>query len=238
MKTFDNSEARLFLIPTPIGNLGDITMRAAKFLSDLDVIFCEDTRRTMILLKSLGISRKLQSLHSYNLSRRILTVIRMLKKGLRVGYICDSGTPGISDPGTAVLQAARDAGFAVSVLPGPTALIPAVVMSALPSDKFLYLGFAPASPTKRRRLLRKIENIPFTIIFYESPHRIQRMLADCVKVLGDRECALIREISKIHEEVILGNISEVMEHFEKEQPRGEMVLVVAGKSDQKPNNKN
>ncbi len=229
MKSYKSSEAVLFLVPTPIGNLGDITIRAVDVLRSADRIFCEDTRRAKVLLKSLHISRPLVSLHSYNESRRVKTVMDLLERGEKIAYICDSGTPGISDPGASLVRSARERGFAATVLPGPSALTTAVVMSGLPCDRFIFLGFMPSTPKNRRRSLRTIVDFPFTIAFYEAPHRIRKTLSDCEEILGDRRCSVIREISKIHEEVLCGTISEISHHFSQVEPRGEMVVVIEGK---------
>jgi len=211
-----------------VGNLGDITRRAIEALSDADVVFCEDTRRARILLNSLAISKELRSLHGYNERRRIGEALRLLDDGKRIVYICDSGTPGISDPGASLVRAAQENGFAATVMPGPTAFVPALIMSGLPCDKFAFMGFMPASPTKRRRLLRGVVGIEFTLIFYEAPHRIIKALDDCHAILGDRKCAIVREISKIHEEVLQGNISEMVAHFGRTKPIGEIVLIISG----------
>ncbi len=227
MKKFANSDAHLFLVPTPIGNLADITLRAIDVLSEVDFIFCEDTRRARILLNAHNISRPLKSLHSHNLTRKIGEILALLEDGKKVAYISDSGTPGLSDPGAEIVLAAQKNGFPATVLPGANAAIPAIVMSGLKCDKFLYLGFVPASPTKRRRIFRKIAEINFTIVFYESPHRIIKTLVDCEKILGNRECSIVREISKVHEEVLRGTVSELLEHFEKNPPRGEIVLIIS-----------
>jgi len=229
MKIIQNSEPSLYLVPTPIGNLGDITLRAVDVLKGVDFIFCEDTRRARILLKKLNISKPLKSLHSYNVKQRTEEVIDILRSGKKVAYISDSGTPGISDPGASLVRKAYESGFSATVLPGASAVIPAAVMSALRCDKFLFLGFAPASPQKRRRLLRALTDLPFTSIFYESPHRLTKFLDDALAIFGDRNCAIMKEISKIHETIYIGSISEITEYFEKNAVRGEFVVVIEGK---------
>jgi len=229
MKIYENSSPELILVPTPIGNLGDITKRAVSVLSDSDIIFCEDTRRAKKLLSHLGIEKKTRSLHGYNESRRINEVIEILRSGKKVAYISDSGTPGISDPGSSLVRKAHEHGFAVSALPGACAIIPAVVVSGLRCDKFVFLGFAPASPKNRKRLLRNIEELQYSLVFYESPHRLMRFLIDCINILGDRNCALIKEISKIHEKVLKGKISEIVSFYNSKEIRGEYVIIVEGK---------
>ncbi|MCD6417463.1 16S rRNA (cytidine(1402)-2'-O)-methyltransferase [bacterium] len=228
MKILKNSDVRLFLVPTPIGNLSDITLRAIEVLSDVDIIFCEDTRRARILLEKYDIKKPLKSLHSHNISRKVDEILSLLKDGKKIAYISDSGTPGLSDPGAEIIAAAQENGFYAAVLPGANALIPAVIMSGLRCDKFLFLGFIPSSPTKRRRIFKNLVDFPFTMVFYESPHRIVKTLVDGEKIFGDRNCAVVREISKIHEEVISGRFSELIEHFQKNAPRGEFVLLVSG----------
>jgi len=226
MKILNNSKPLLYLVPTPIGNLDDITLRAIDILKIVDYIFCEDTRRARILLKKFDISKPLKSLHSYNIERKTAEIIDILQSGKKVAYISDSGTPGISDPGASLVRKASEAGFSATVLPGASAVLPAVVMSGLRCDKFIFLGFAPASPTKRRRLLRTLTDFPFTLIFYESPHRLTKFLDDAFAILGDRNCTVIKEISKIHESIYIGNISELIEYFGNGTVRGEFVVVL------------
>ncbi|RKZ30278.1 16S rRNA (cytidine(1402)-2'-O)-methyltransferase [bacterium] len=228
MKIIENLKPSLFLVPTPIGNLDDITKRAIEVLDKVDVIFCEDTRRAKILLGHIGIEKKLIPLHSYNKERKADEVMKLLNDNKRVAYISDSGTPGISDPGAILVRRAIECGYSVSVLPGASALIPAVVMSGIRSDKFLFLGFPPASLSKRRKLLRSIRDIQFTLIFYESPHRLTKFLADCVNILGDRNCTIVKEISKMHEKIMTGKISELLDYYGQERPRGEFVVIIEG----------
>ncbi len=228
MKIIKNTDPDVYIIPTPVGNLEDITERARRILTEVDAVFCEDTRRAKKLLSHLGIQAKLISLHSHNQERRIAQVLDMLRQGRKIAYISDSGTPGISDPGALLVREATEAGFSVSVLPGPTAFVPAVVMSTLRSDRFAFLGFPPASPSNRRKFLRKFADFEYTIVLYESPHRLTKTLADCINIFGDRNCAVVKEISKVHETVIVGKISEIQKYFEENQPRGEFVIVLEG----------
>ena len=230
MRVFSNTNPDLYIVPTPVGNLGDITQRAKEVLASADIIFCEDTRRARKLLNHLGISAKLISLHSYNEDRRINQVLGYLKEGKKIAYISDSGTPGISDPGAALVRAAMESGFSVSVLPGPTAFVPAVIMSSLRCDRFGFFGFPPASGQNRRKFLRSLAYFGYTLVFYESPHRLVKMLADCLKIFGDRKCAVVKEISKVYETVMVGKISEMTEYFSTNPPRGEFVVVIEGKS--------
>lgn len=235
MKIFKNLDARLIIVPTPIGNLGDITRRSIEALVSADIVYCEDTRRAMILLGHLGISPKLESLHGHSARGKIFEIIRNLNEGKRIAYISDSGTPGISDPGASLVKFAQEHDIPVSVLPGAAAFVPAVIMSGLRCDRFAFIGFLSPSSAKRCKILRSLANIELTIVIYETPHRIQKTLADCLKTLGDRNCAVVREISKIHEEVIQGKISEIIEYFSKTKPKGEMVLVIDGTPPEKTN---
>ncbi len=232
MLVSDNSSPRLILVPTPVGNLGDITRRAVEALESADVVFCEDTRRTLKLLNHLGIKKRLRSLYSYNQARRVGEVLSLLSRGKTVVYVSDSGTPGISDPGAAILRAAVEAGFPATVLPGPTAFVPAVVASTLRCDRFAFLGFPPSTPKRRRRFLRGVAGLPLTLVFYEAPHRLTKFLADCVEILGaSRRCAVVREISKLHEQLVRGSLEEVLRFFSEKPPRGEIVVVVEGASE-------
>jgi len=229
MKIFRAKDAKLYIVPTPIGNLDDITERAIETLSKVDIIFCEDTRRTKILLSHIGIKKPLLSLHSYNEKVRTEKVISKLREGNVVAYVTDSGMPGISDPGGYLVRTAQEEGFSVCVLPGPTAFVPALILSGLRTDKFVFLGFPPSKSGGRRKLLKSLVELPYTLIFYESPHRLLKFLTDAKDTLGDRIAAVVREISKIHEETIRGKLSELIKHFSENKPLGEIVVVIEGK---------
>ncbi len=228
MKIFRGNEANYFIVPVPIGNLSDITQRAVDTLSTVDLIYCEDTRRARILLGHIKIKKPLISLHSHNERARVREVLSKLGRGIKIAYITDSGTPVISDPGASIIRAILNAGFSITALPGPTALIPAIVMSGLRSDKFLFLGFAPSTAKNRKKLLRKISDIKYTLIFYESPKRLLKFLNDALQILGCRRISVVREISKIHEETVSGTIEELIEHFNSIEILGEMTIVVEG----------
>jgi 16S rRNA (cytidine1402-2'-O)-methyltransferase len=217
----------LYLVATPIGNLEDITQRALHVLAAVDVIACEDTRRTRILLDHYGIKAKLTSYHEHNERERARELSAMLLEGSDVALVSDAGTPGISDPGFRLVQEAIASGAQVVPLPGPTALIAALVASGLPTDQFFFGGFLPARSTQRRARLQEVRAIPATLIFYETPHRIQLALLDAREILGEREAVVVRELTKIHEEILRGRLSELAQHFDAaDAARGEMVLLI------------
>ena len=217
----------LYLVATPIGNLQDISPRALDVLRAADVIAAEDTRTSRVLLDHYGISRPLVSYHSYNEQRRAPQLLERLRNGGSIAVITDAGTPGISDPAWTIVRAAIDAGLPVVPIPGPTALIAALIVSGLPTDRFVYEGFLPVKKGRKTRLegLRSEER---TIVLYESPHRIERTLRDLQSALGERRVAVARELTKKFEEVVRGTLSEVLEAVTKKGPRGEYVVVVEG----------
>jgi len=224
-------EGELYLVSTPIGNLKDITLRALEVLKEVDVILCEDTRRTRKLLSHYRIRGKLLSFYSHNQERRIPQVIELLKEGKKVALVSDSGTPGISDPGFYLVKKAIEESIKVIPIPGPTALISALTVSGLPTQRFTFYGFLPSTGKMRRRLLKKIKEREETIIFFLSPHKVLKSLEDIYQILGDRQVSLVREITKIHEEVIRDKVSSLMTHL-KVNPhklKGEMVLALEGK---------
>ncbi|MDR1875567.1 MAG: 16S rRNA (cytidine(1402)-2'-O)-methyltransferase [Synergistaceae bacterium] len=218
----------LTLVPTPIGNLEDITLRALRVLKEADLIACEDTRTSSVLLKRYHIVKPLISLHRYNEKERTARLVAALGEGKRVAVISDAGTPGISDPGFLLLQAARSAGFEVDVLPGPSALLPAVLLSGLPPHPFVFCGFPPEKPGARKKFFASLAPLSYTLIFYVSPHKADRQLAGMIESWGDRPAALVREISKVYQEAVRGTLSGIAARLE-EGLKGEMVLVVAGK---------
>ena len=216
----------LILIPTPIGNLGDITLRALEELKNADLIACEDTRRSGLLLNHYGIKKPLMSYQKFNEQSRVDELLARLEKGERVAVISDAGTPGMSDPGEVVLKAAIDAGFPVDVLPGATAFVPAVLLSGLVPQPFSFIGFLPDAKGERVAALEKLKNHPFTAVFYLSPHKAAKQMEDFLEVLGDRPCALVREISKMYQEARRGTLASVLASLD-DGVKGELVLVVA-----------
>jgi len=227
-KSYDNSPS-LYLIPTPIGNMEDITFRSINTLKIVDLILCEDTRITGELLKKLDIKKKL--IHSDDHTENDLKemVVEKLKEGLNIGLVTDRGTPIISDPGYKIVEYVSNQGFNVISLPGPTAFVPALTASGLNPQPFLFYGFLNSKETKREKELESLKKLPYTIILYEAPHRIHSMLEALLKVFGNRKIALNREISKRYEEIIRGNISEVLEIVD--ELKGEMVVVVEGNTE-------
>jgi len=220
---------RLYIIPTPIGNLGDISLRAIEILKDVDLILAEDTRKSGILLKHYDINTPLISHHKFNEHRESGKICRQLASGKSIALITDSGTPGISDPGFLLVRTCIEKGIEVETLPGATALIPALVNSGLPCDRFCFEGFLPQKKGRKKRISR-LENEDRTMVFYESPHRIVKLIDQLIDVFGEeRKASLSRELTKIHEENIRGSLGYLAEKLENTQARGEYVLVVAGK---------
>lgn len=221
--------SKLFIVPTPVGNLEDMTLRGIRILKEADSILAEDTRTSGILLKHFGIENKLQSYHKFNEHKTVGKIIERLAAGERIALISDAGTPGISDPGFLLARECAKAGIEVECLPGATALIPAVVASGLPCDRFCFEGFLPQKKGRVSRIA-ELENEERTIIFYESPYRIVKLLTQIAEILGsERACAVCREISKVHEETVRGTVGEVLQHFTQNEPKGEFVVIVAGK---------
>ncbi|HEX2617617.1 MAG TPA: 16S rRNA (cytidine(1402)-2'-O)-methyltransferase [Flavobacteriales bacterium] len=221
---------RLVLVPTPIGNLEDITLRAKRILSEANAVVAEDTRVSGRLLQLLGISKPLVAFHAHNEHRVVEQLVERLRNGEQLALVSDAGTPAISDPGFLLVRAAVHAGIAVECLPGPTAFVPALVVSGLPCDRFVFEGFLPVKKGRRTRLdeLREEQR---TIVLYESPHRIARTLRELAETLGaERRASVSRELSKLHEETVRGTLAEVTAHFEQHAPRGEFVVCVAGRS--------
>lgn len=217
----------LYLVATPIGNLEDISMRALRILDEVQVIAAEDTRHTRKLLSQYGIHTKLVSYHEHSNLNKLESLLSILNMG-DVALVSDAGTPGLNDPGYELIQACLDAGHEVSPIPGASAPIAALVSSGLPADSFLYLGYLPRKSSERQRLLAKIANLPYTLIFLETPHRLLAALKDLHVILGDREVAIARELTKLHEEIFRGKLSDGQAHFKIREPRGEFTLVVAG----------
>ena len=223
----------LYLVATPIGNLKDMSFRAIETLKAVDLIACEDTRHSRKLLTHHGISNKLVSYHEHNETKRVEEFLRLLEEGKSIAIISDAGTPAINDPGFTMVEKAHDTGARVVPIPGAVAFVNAAIVSGLPTDSLFFGGFLPSKKGERRKRLVEIKNIPATLIFYESPHRLSKSLADCLEVLGDRRAAVVRELTKLHEEIILGGLGELSGHFSSAISKGEFVLVIdrAGKDD-------
>jgi len=217
----------LYIVSTPIGNLEDMTFRAVKTLKESDLIAAEDTRHTPVLLKKYGIETPLTSFHSYSSDDKLEKIVEMLKDGKNISLVSDAGTPGISDPAYTLIRRAVDEGIKIIPIPGASSLLAAVVVSGMPMDKFLYLGFLPLKKG-RQTLLNSLKEEQRTIVIFEAPHRILRTLEDLLKYLGDREIAVCRELTKMYEEILRVPISEAISHFKKKNPKGEFVLVVKG----------
>lgn len=219
----------LYLIATPIGNLGDITLRALETLRQVDVVASEDTRKTGLLLKHFEISKPQLAFHEHNEAKAGHKIMNLLAEGKSVAVVTDAGTPGISDPGYSIVQRVVAENVPVTMIPGPTALIMALVLSGLPAHAFTFRGFPPRKSGKRQRFMAVDAESPHTLIFYESPYRIRAFLADALEVYGDRDTAVCNELTKLYESVHRGTLSELMAHFETEEPRGEYVVVIGGR---------
>ncbi len=226
-KSYENSEyGKLYLIPTPIGNLDDITLRAIKTLEMVDIVYAEDTRETLNLLKYLKINKKVESCHKYTEMKHKDKIVQILKSGKNIGYVTDRGTPLISDPGNVIVDESIKENITVIALPGPNALLPAINMSGLSNEKFLFYGFLNSKQSLAKKELIDLKDIKQTIIFYESPHRITDTLSQILDVFGNRNIAIVREISKLHEEVIRDNIENILKI--SDTLKGEMVIIVEG----------
>ena len=220
---------KLFLVPTPIGNLEDMTFRAVKVLQEADIILAEDTRTSGKLLKHFEITTQMHSHHMHNEHKTVEGLVDRIKKGQTLALISDAGTPAISDPGFLLTRACVEAGLEVDCLPGATAFVPALVNSGLPNDKFVFEGFLPVKKGRQTRFLLLSEE-ERTMIFYESPHKLVKTLKNMVEFFGeDRSISVSREISKLHEETVRGTAAEVLKHFEAKAPKGEIVIIVGGK---------
>jgi len=220
---------RLYLIATPIGNLGDVSDRVRETLANVSLIAAEDTRRTGSLLKHLGIQARMTSYHDHNERQKWPRLVETLEAGEDVAIVSDAGMPGIADPGWHIIQAAIERDIEISVIPGPTAFAMALVLSGLPVDRFTFEGYVPKKPGARKRLFDELTNEQRTMVFYETPYRIERTLAEMVGVFGEhRRASVSRELTKLHEETIRGTLSQLVEHVRTRPPKGEFVIVVAG----------
>ena len=220
--------SKLILIPTPIGNLGDITQRAVECIKTVDILLCEDTRRSLKLLNHLKIKKPLKSYHKFNEHSTVEKVINEIQSGLMVGLISDAGTPSISDPGYLIVKMCIDNNIEVECLPGPTALIPALAVSGLPSERFVFEGFLTVKKGRKTRL-EELSNEKRTMIFYESPYKLYKTLQDFSNSLGpDREISISKELTKIFESTTRGRIKDLMPEYENKKLKGEFVIVVKG----------
>lgn len=221
----------LYVVPTPVGNLEDITLRALRVLKEVDLVLAEDTRTSGILLKHFDIRKPLQAHHKFNEHKTLESVISKIRGGLTVALVSDAGTPAISDPGFLLVRECVRNGIEVQCLPGATAFVPALVDSGLPNDRFCFEGFLPQKKGRQTRLKTLAEE-GRTMVFYESPYRLVKTLTQLAEVCGaERQAAVAREISKVHEETVRGTLAELAEHFTREEPRGEIVIVVEGKEE-------
>ena len=231
-KSYENSKyGKLYLIPTPIGNLEDITLRAIKTLEMVDIVYAEDTRETNNLLKYLKITKKVESCHKYTEMKHKNKIIEILKSGKNIGYVTDRGTPLISDPGNIIVEEAISNGIIVISLPGPNALLPAINMSGLSNEKFLFYGFLNSKPSISKKELIELKDIKQTIILYESPHRLTATLKQILAVFWNRKISIVREISKLYEEIIRDNIENILKI--SDNLKGEIVIVIEGNTQEK-----
>lgn len=221
----------LYLVPTPIGNLEDITFRALQILKSADLILAEDTRKSGLLLKHFDIKKPLSSFHMHNEHQKIKSLVKSLKEGQNIAMISDAGTPGISDPGFLLVREALAEGIEIQCLPGATAFVPAIVVSGFSTDRFLFEGFLPQKKGRQTRLKKMLES-DATIVLYESPYRIIRLLEELTELgQGERRISVSREISKMFEETIRGTVSDVLLHFKEKEPKGEFVVCLEAKPD-------
>lgn len=218
----------LYLVATPIGNLGDITLRALETLKGVDIIASEDTRKTGRLLKFFGIQKPQLSFHEHNEERATSEIVSLLQEGRSVALVTNAGTPGISDPGFSVVRQAVAQSLPVTMIPGPSAFVMAIVLSGLPTHSFVFRGFTPRKAGERRRFYGLDKDLPYTLIYYESPYRLLASLKDALAVFGDRRAAVANDLTKIFERVMRGTLSELIETLEDTTLKGEYVLVIVG----------
>ena len=221
----------LYIVATPIGNLEDMTQRALRVLREVDLVACEDTRRTRVLLNHFGVKTKTLSYHEHNERKRAEELCKLLESGRHIAIVSDAGTPLINDPGFRIVKAAIQSGIQVVPVPGPSALISGLIASGLPCDQFLFAGFLPGRANARRGKLEELSALPATLVFYEAPHRIAATLKDALDVLGNRTAAVARELTKVHEEIARGSLAELAQRFSGNSPaRGEIVLMISGEA--------
>lgn len=219
----------LFIVPTPIGNMGDITLRALDVLKTVDIILAEDTRKSGILTKHYNIQKPLTSFHIFNEHKKLASLIARMKSGEKMALVSDAGTPGISDPGFLIVRACLNEGIVIECLPGPTAFVPALIKSGFPTDRFVFEGFLPHKKGKQTAL-KNLSEEERTIILYESPHRLEKTLNQMAEFFGnERMVSVSRELTKIHEETITGSLEKIIAYFQNNKVRGEIVLVIDGK---------
>ncbi len=216
----------LYLVATPIGNLADISKRAIETLQTVDLIACEDTRHTGKLLNHYGIKKKLVSYHEHNEQARTEELAELLTQGKSIAVVSDAGTPAICDPALIIVRKAHEIGAKVTAIPGAVAFVNALIVSGLPTDSLFFGGFLPSKKNDRRKRLQDVKGIPATLLFYETPHRLTKSLADCLDILGNRTAAVVREITKLHEEIVLGTLEELVEKLSQTSVKGEIVLVI------------
>jgi 16S rRNA (cytidine1402-2'-O)-methyltransferase len=216
----------LFLVATPIGNLQDISLRALETLKTVDLIACEDTRHTRKLLTHFGIQARLVSYHEHNEQQRAEELSGLLLDGKSIAVVSDAGTPAICDPSFRVVQKAYEIGARVVPIPGAVAFVNALIASGLPTDSFFFGGFLPSKKGERQNRLREVKEIPATLVFYETPHRLVKSLTDCAEILGNRKAAVARELTKLHEEIVRGDLQELIGKFSEKPTKGEIVLVI------------
>ena len=218
----------LYLIATPIGNLEDITLRALRILREVDLIACEDTRTSSVLLNKYNIHKKLTSFHIHNENEKLDELLNLLKAGKNIAVISDAGTPGISDPGWILLKRAQENNLAVDVIPGASAVLPAVLLSGFNPERFIFLGFPPEKSSAAKKLYLSLKNLPLSLVFYISPHKILKNLDDMFEIFNNRPCSLIRELTKIHQEVISTDLKNLLDKISNDGVRGELVLIISG----------
>lgn len=221
----------LTLVPTPIGNLQDITLRSLEVLKSVDLILAEDTRTTRVLLQHYGIEKRVLAHHQHNEHAAVKEIVRLLQEGQQIALVSDAGTPGISDPGFLLVRECIREGIEINCLPGATAFVPALVLSGLPFDRFVFEGFLPQKKGRQTRL-QKLKEEDRTIVFYESPFRLVKLMEECIGVFGeDRQAAVCRELSKMFQETKRGTLATLKQYYTEKAPKGEIVVVVAGKED-------
>ncbi|AGK95268.1 16S rRNA (cytidine(1402)-2'-O)-methyltransferase [Clostridium pasteurianum] len=223
---------KLYLVGTPIGNLKDITLRALETLKECDIVAAEDTRQTLKLLNHFSIKKTMISYHKFNENGKSSEIINLLSSGKNIALVTDAGMPGISDPGSIIIKKCIENNLLFEIIPGATALITALVYSNIDTSKFVFRGFLPRENKDKKKVLEEIKEYRDTIIIYEAPHRLRNTLIAIMEVLGDRNISICRELTKLHEDVFRDSIKGAVEHYDKNEPRGEYVLVISGKSDE------